>query len=197
MTAQRLGAPHTDPAVLLERAVGYTDAVLGAVTVRDLDRATPCGRWDLRELLAHMTDSLTVLEEVVMDRVVVLVPPSLPTRSRPAPSTDPVAALRDRARRTVDVWRGSSDRGAIRVGGVPLASDVAAAAGALEVAVHGWDVSRACGVDRALPSSLADELLSRARLLVADHDRQGRFAAPRRVPRSADPGERLLAFLGR
>ncbi|MFD4293700.1 TIGR03086 family metal-binding protein [Rhodococcus sp. NPDC058505] len=192
MTAEWTTGPLADPVPLLERAIAYTDGALRSVTDRDLDRPTPCSGWDLRMLLAHMNESLTVLEEVVLDRAVVLVPASIPDAG-----TDPVAALHDRACRMMSAWRGSGDRGAIRVGGVPLPSDIAAAAGALEVAVHGWDVAAACGVPREIPGGLADELLWCARLLVSDADRPGRFAAPRRVSASAGPGERLLAFLGR
>jgi hypothetical protein len=67
----------------------------------------------------------------------------------------------------------------------------------VEVAVHGWDVARACGVDRPIPPALAGELLELCPLLVDDADRPGRFGPPADPSRWARPGDRLVAFLGR
>jgi uncharacterized protein (TIGR03086 family) len=78
-----------------------------------------------------------------------------------------------------------------------LSTDVLAGAGALEIAVHGWDVAQACGVDRPLPPALSIELLDMATATVRDADRPGRFADPVDVPLHARPGTRLLAALGR
>ena len=65
------------------------------------------------------------------------------------------------------------------------------------MAVHGWDVARACGRDRPVPPSLAEELLDLSPLFVSAADRPGRFAPPVDVPPLAGPGDRLVAFLGR
>ena len=70
-------------------------------------------------------------------------------------------------------------------------------AGALEIAVHGWDVARACGEDRPIPAELAEQLLDLLPVLVTDADRVERFAAPIAVPPSAGPGDQLVARLGR
>ena len=67
-----------------------------------------------------------------------------------------------------------------------------------EVAVHGWDVARACGLDAPVPPALAEELLALCHLLVHDADRPTRFAG--RLDWSLDldnPSDRLVAFLGR
>ena len=78
-----------------------------------------------------------------------------------------------------------------------LRSDVLAAAGSLEIAVHGWDVAASCGADRPLPAGLALELLDVVPLLVGADDRAARFAAPVDVPLHARPSTRLLAAVGR
>ena len=72
-----------------------------------------------------------------------------------------------------------------------------AAAGAVEVAVHGWDVARSAGRGRPLPAELAAELLALAPLLVSAADRPARFADPVAVSARATAGERLVAYLGR
>ncbi|MFF0816227.1 TIGR03086 family metal-binding protein [Rhodococcus sp. NPDC003318] len=192
MTADRVARPLADPVALLGSAVRYTDAALGLVTAEDLSRPTPCSEWNLRQLLSHMDESLTVLEEAVLDRAVVLHPVAVP-----AGSVDPVGVLRNRACRMVRSWVSAGDRGAIRVGDAPLPSDVAAAAGALEVAVHGWDVARTLGPAAPIPPGLARELLFCAGIFVTDADRPARFGAARPVAAGAGPHERLLAFLGR
>ena len=83
------------------------------------------------------------------------------------------------------------------VGGCPVPSSLVTGAGAIEVAVHGWDVAVACGQQRPLPEQLAEELLDCSLLLVLPADRPVRFAAPVEVSPWSTAGDRLLAFLGR
>jgi uncharacterized protein (TIGR03086 family) len=80
---------------------------------------------------------------------------------------------------------------------MPLSWDVVAVAGALEMAVHGWDIAQACGRDLSIPAGLAERLLASCPLLVGAGDRHSRFAPAVPVPRSAGPGDRLVALLGR
>ncbi len=85
----------------------------------------------------------------------------------------------------------------VLVGDCELAASVLAEAGALEIAVHGWDISQACGDERPIPAALARELAEIAPLLVTDADRGVLFAAPVAVAGTASPSDRLTAFLGR
>jgi hypothetical protein len=78
-----------------------------------------------------------------------------------------------------------------------MPSGMMAAAGAIEIAVHGWDMSRACGQRRPIPGPLAAELLEMARLLVPTTGRHPLFAAPVAVAPMAGPSDQLAAFLGR
>jgi uncharacterized protein (TIGR03086 family) len=71
------------------------------------------------------------------------------------------------------------------------------AAGAIEIAVHGWDISQACGTRRPIPDPLAATLLRIAPLLIPDTGRDPLFGPPVPVPPRAGPGDRLVAFLGR
>jgi hypothetical protein len=72
-----------------------------------------------------------------------------------------------------------------------------AAAAALEVAVHGWDISRACGQRQPIPRALATDLLAIAPVLVPRAGRHPLCAAPVAVAATAGPSDRLAAFLGR
>ncbi len=78
-----------------------------------------------------------------------------------------------------------------------LGAGLVAATGALEVAVHGWDVARACRADRPVPAALADELLVLGSLLVGADDRPTRFADPVLLSGPASASDRLVALLGR
>jgi len=78
-----------------------------------------------------------------------------------------------------------------------LTASVITAAGAIEIAVHGWDISVACGAGRPVPATLAAALLPAAALLIPRTTRAGLFADPVPVPEPASPADRLIAFLGR
>jgi uncharacterized protein (TIGR03086 family) len=176
---------------LLERATSYTLGSLQLVTPADLDRPTPCREWDLRALLHHMNDSLAALHEAAETGYVDLTP--LPVGSG---LDDLVASLKNRACRLLGSWTVASDRH-IGIADLSLTSSLVAAAGAIEIAVHGWDVSAACGHPREIPPLLAVDLLDLAMVLVSDADRPGRFDHAVPTAPGTPPGLRLLAWLGR
>jgi uncharacterized protein (TIGR03086 family) len=194
MSEDRVTAPLVGGVALLERAISYTLGSLHLVTPAAMSRPTPCRDWDLRALLRHMDDSLVALQEAVDVALVGLDSPEDGAGASVGP--DPVARLRDRAGRLLGSWSGASGHEIISIAGSPLPASVLTSAGALEVAVHGWDVARACG-RRPIPPGLACELLMVAPQLVTEADRPARFAPPVDVPSSAGPSERLLGWLGR
>jgi hypothetical protein len=102
--------------------------------------------------------------------------------------------LRERATRLAGVWAPPAPRREVALGELALTSAIVTATGALEVTVHGWDVARACGTDRAVPDGLALAVLDLVPALVAVGDRPARFAAPVTTPARAAPGDRLVAF---
>ena len=177
---------------LLERAIGYTLGSLLLVNRAALRQPTPCSDWDLRELLAHMNDSLIALQEAVDVGHV-----DLGVSKAVDPAVDPVAALRDRACALLGAWTNADGSEEVSIQDRPLTNSIVTSAGSLEIAVHGWDVAQACGRSRPIPASIAEELLPLAPLFVTEADRPGRFAAAVRLSSSTDPGDRLLAFLGR
>jgi uncharacterized protein (TIGR03086 family) len=185
----RAPAALTGGVALLERAINYTHGALGFVTPQLLARPTPCRDWDLRALLAHMNDSMAALSEAAdFGRVDVV--PSF------GHGEDPVAGLRDQACRLLGAWVAAERNGPVMIGGCALSGAIVCGAGALEIAIHGWDVARACDRDWPLPASLAEQLRALAPMLVTAADRPARFAAPI-TPSGGDPAEGLLRFLGR
>jgi uncharacterized protein (TIGR03086 family) len=177
---------------LLERAVGYTRGALMLVASADLSARTPCRDWDLLALLRHMNDALAALTEAADIGYVDLVPVH-----DHDPGAELVDRLKHRACALLAAWTGQPRSRSVAVHDRELRSDLLAAAGALEIAVHGWDVARACGVDRPIPPALALELLDSVPLFVRDTDRPRRFADAVDVPLHARPSTRLLAAVGR
>ena len=176
---------------LLDRAVRYALSAAGQATPRLLPAATPCAEWDLGRLLVHLGDSLDALAEGLSARSVGLCPPccgaegSAGAPSGPGASDDEslIAGLAVRAAvlltACAEVPGGQEP---VAVGDQLLTTSVVAITGAIEVAVHGWDISVSCGDREPVPSRLATELLPYAALLVPRHTRPGLFADPVLVP---------------
>lgn len=196
-------APAPAPALpelgLLERAVGYTRVALAAAPGADPTAPSPCSGWDLTALLRHMDESLVTLEQAGGTGSVNLAAGTARPRAAGAPRSVPalVADIRDRACALLAAWTSSSGEALISVAGSPLHAGVIAAAGSLEIAVHGWDVARTCGLDHPVPEALAEDLLVYLPLLVQPGDRPLRFAPEVPVPADAPAQQRLLAAVGR
>jgi uncharacterized protein (TIGR03086 family) len=191
MEAQRASAALAGGVAVLERAIAYLLGSLAMVTPEALVRPTPCEHWDLYDLLDHLDDSLSALDEAVDVGCIA---------ARPiAPGADePIRRVRDRAVRLLGGWANTGGAPPMRIEGAPpVTAPLVAGAGAIEVTVHGWDVAQGCGRPRPIPPSLADELLDLSALLVRGRDRPGRFGRPVAVPTNTPPGDRLVAFLGR
>ena len=175
---------------LLTQGYGWTGERLARVRPDDLDAATPCEGWELRDLLDHMLGSL--------DRL------AAAAEGEAAPSSVQVdrlgddcgrtafAAARDRA---LAVWRtpGVMERTCVLpLGTVPGA--VVAQVNLAEVVVHGWDVGRATGEDVDIPDELAGPILDFSRK--AAEPRRGIAFGPD-LGIGDTLGERTVAFLGR
>ena len=185
-------APLRQSLELLERAVGYTRVQLQVITPAMLCRPTPCTDWSLATLLEHMADSLDALTEAADLGAVALFAPSGP----PMSPVHAVERLRDRACALLGAWSAVARDDDVEVGDRALSSSLLACAGALEVAVHGWDVSQTTGAREPIPAALARDLLRWADVLVSDADPPRRFDYPLDGP-SVGPSSRLLLLLGR
>lgn len=185
-------APLHQALELLERAIGYTRVQLQVVTPAMLCRPTPCASWSLATLLDHMADSLDALTDAADLRSVTLAMTPGPAFS----AVGAVEALRERACALLGAWSAVANDDDVAIGDRALSSSLLACAGALEVAVHGWDVSQSTGAREPIPAALARDLLTWADVLVTDDDRPARFDYPLDGP-SVGPSSRLLLMLGR
>ena len=177
---------------LLAAAVRYALAGAGLVTPPLLSRPTPCAEWDLELLVDHVSDSAGVLHQAITAGC------AGPPPSDGPPGLDPVRGLRRQTTRLLATCTaaGPAPR-LVAIGDRELTTNMVALAGALEITVHGWDISVACGARRPVPPGLAAILLPLAPLLISPATRPGLFADPVPVPAWASPGDQLVAFLGR
>jgi uncharacterized protein (TIGR03086 family) len=177
-------APLTRGLELLESAVAYALAGAAMATTQRLSSPTPCRDWQLGTLLEHVTDSADALHEAIS---------GAPTRPAGA---DPATRLRGQLLALLNATAKPTAR-RVRIWDHELPAHVVAVTGALEIAVHGWDITVACGGSRPIPPGLATVLLAAAPALVPAGVRGELFADPVRLPGRACPSDELVGFLGR
>lgn len=204
-------ALHEHASGLLERSAAYMLGRLAGVAPSALGAPTPCRDWDLGMLLHHLADSLDALAEALGTGALALDAPAREALGAgahhhgacgpdaPGFGDDPsglVVSVRVATARLLGAWTAAGHPD-IAISGHPLHAAVVGATGALEIAVHGWDIARATGHPRPIPPALAGRLLRLAPLVVTAGTRDGLFAPPLPVPDGAGPAARLLAHLGR
>jgi uncharacterized protein (TIGR03086 family) len=187
------GCAPSGAIALLASAISYALGACTQVVPGELTRPTPCAEWNLEALLAHLARSMADLESALRTGHLDLDPPE------PAPEPDDgdaVEVLRDQAANLLFAcYAHHGPERFVLVGGLPLPAGIVACTGAVEIAVHGWDVSAARGRGGSIPPALATRLFGLGPLLVTG--REGLFGAPVHVPAQASPGDQLVAYLGR
>lgn len=182
----------SDAIALLGSAISYALSVCALIVPWELSLPTPCTEWDLSALLDHLGESMADLEAGIRTGHL-----GLEQKTHEGPvRADPVEMLRDRAAELLCATYGFCGPGEfVAVGGLPMPAGLVACTGAIEIAVHGWDVAAARGFGRPIPPGLATRLLRLCPFLVAG--REGLFGIPVEVPAQASPGDRLVGYLGR
>jgi uncharacterized protein (TIGR03086 family) len=142
-------------------------------------------------LLRHASESLAALHDATATGHVALIPDGQ------CELFDPVQAFRNQAGRLLAARAVRCPRQELDVGGLPLPGITAECAGAIEIVVHGWDISQACGQCRPIPESLAASLLVIVPLLIPETGRYSLFRPPVQTGPQASLGDQLVAFLGR
>jgi uncharacterized protein (TIGR03086 family) len=181
---------------LLAEAISYALAACALIRPGEMTRPTPCPDWDLGKLLGHLGDSMADLETAIRTGRLELDHPRGPA------GDDPVEAVRDQAAQLLCVSYAvpQCPERFVTIGGLPMPAGLVACTGAVEIAVHGWDVMAAlahadCSRGAPIPAALAHRMLRLSPLLVAG--RESLFADPVEVPAQACPGDQLIGYLGR
>lgn len=180
---------------MLDSAVAYARTTLERARSSRLTLPTPCADWDLEALLLHMEDSLSALGEAAdLGRVAV----RDERRHGEAVGVDGlVDQLVQQACTIRSAWLARLTSAPVTVGDLTLGRDTLVLVGALEIAVHGWDVAEATGSPSPIPEDLAVRLYDVALAVVTPQERGRRFGPPVDVAPTASTGRRLLGHLGR
>lgn len=183
--------PHSDASSVLAESTRYLLHSLRLVGAADLAAPTPCRCWDLGRLLRHVRASLADVTDVLAGRD----PGRQPD---PASGDDPVAALRAGI---VDLLLASASvpaaDGPCRIRDRSLPANLVVYVGAIESALHAWDIAQACRVDHPIPAEIASALLCVSPPLAQAGLAGHVFDEPLAAPAAATPGDRLLALFGR
>ena len=187
---------------LLASAISYALGACVQVARREMTLPTPCTDWDLEALLAHLAASMADLESALRTGHLDPEPddPATPDPDDPTipalDADDPVELLRDRAANLLFAcYAHHGPDQFVLVGDLPLPAEIVTCTGAVEIAVHGWDVRAARGRGAPIPPALATRMLRLSPFLVTG--REGLFGTPVQVPAQASPGDQLVAYLGR
>jgi len=187
---------------LLASAISYALGACVQVARREMTLPTPCTDWDLEALLAHLAASMADLESALRTGHLDPEPddPATPDPDDPTipalDGDDPVELLRDRAANLLFAcYAHHGPDQFVLVGDLPLPAEIVTCTGAVEIAVHGWDVRAARGRGAPIPPALATRMLRLSPFLVTG--REGLFGTPVQVPAQASPGDQLVAYLGR
>lgn len=177
----------------LQRAYTSTAHVLAHVEPEQLDDATPCASWKVRDLINHIVGGAYLFGAVARGE-----PPA------PGPDVaddDASASLADASVSAVAAFR---EPGVLErmvpspMGEMPGAAFLQIAV--LDSFVHGWDLARATGQSTDLDPELAAELIDYARGLpdaLRGPDGEASFGPAVEVPESAPAADRLAGLLGR
>ncbi|HEY1737706.1 MAG TPA: TIGR03086 family metal-binding protein [Acidimicrobiia bacterium] len=178
----------------LEAAIASTRSVLGGVSQDQLDAATPCASWKVRELLNHIVGGQQYFAALVSGEAF-------------SPGEHDWAAgnfASDFDANSAACVAAFSAPGAMEkmlhlpFGDMPGAGFVGLAA--TDTFVHGWDLANATGQDTNLDPDLAGGLLVGAKAFIQDSIRGNEpmpFGPQQQAPVGASAADELAAFLGR
>ena len=179
---------------VFDRTLAEVDAIVQNVDPAQFHDPTPCGDWDVRALINHLT--LVNLEYAAL------------ANSHPPPDErtdvlgdDPVAAFRAAgwtARAAFARPGMLKQRYAFPWGEEPGAQIVRHVAN--ELLVHGWDLARATGQPTDFAPDLAEASLASWQAWFAAHPRWREgdlFGGAQPVPEHASAADRVAAYLGR
>jgi uncharacterized protein (TIGR03086 family) len=187
-------------AELLSGALTSTGEVLAGVSAADLEGATPCASWRVRELINHIVGGQTFFATVATTGE----PPSGGSAGE-APdfsAGDFKAAFAEGSARCMSAFEadGAMERiMKLPFGEMPGSAFVIIASS--DTFTHGWDLAKATGQSTDLNPELAAQLLTFAQgfLLNAWRGPEGQapFGPKVEAPAGASAADQLAAFLGR
>jgi uncharacterized protein (TIGR03086 family) len=185
----------TDMASMHDRALKATRRTVAGIRPDQMQTATPCAEWDVRQLLNHIVSGNWWAAELGAGETIEAVGDRL---EGDVLGADPLAAYDASAEAATAVFNrpGAMDAPcAVSYGPVP--GSVYAGHRFIDVLIHGWDLAVATGQDVTLPDDLVEGCLEVVAPQVDMLHGSGMFGLEVTAPPSSRPQSRLLALLGR
>jgi uncharacterized protein (TIGR03086 family) len=182
---------------MLAQAFASTAGVLAEVDAQQLDGATPCASWQVRELINHLVGG-TIYFAVTAETGVA------PTGGEVIDfcAGDFVTEFNKGAARALKAFEadGAMDK-TMQLPFAELPGGVYVNIATTDTFTHGWDLAKATGQSTDLDPELATQLLAFAQGFLSDSLRgpegMAPFGARVATPPGASPADELAAFLGR
>lgn len=169
----------------------------GAASPGNLDAPTPCSQWTVLQVLQHAAGDQLAWAAALGTGAGPDYNPFEPSGKLDGTTEDLLTPALVTAQRAWATVAADADTVATPLPQGALPPATAAAACALDAAVHAWDVTVALGQPSALTPGLARELLPAARAIVEPLRAYGAYA-PALISRPGDDAAaELLRYLGR
>jgi uncharacterized protein (TIGR03086 family) len=182
-----------EQAKALEAALANTTRLVQGIGDDQWDQATPCAKWNVRELVTHTAGVMANFTNGAANQ---------PPAGDPADfdlGDDPGATMAALAERNVAAWteRGELES-VVTLGENEFPGQVGFSINMLDAYVHGWDIAQATGQDAGLDAELCGNLLGFSQQIIPPSPREGdNFHAVVPTAEDASPQAQLLAYLGR
>jgi uncharacterized protein (TIGR03086 family) len=180
----------------LARALEQAQSVLSGVAPSQLGDATPCAKWNVKELSNHIVGGAMMFGSLTRGE-------TMPEMTGTADFTagDIVSTFNTAKTSLLAAWQepGVFEREMV-FPFATLPAEIAARVQLMEVVVHTWDVAQATGQVESLDNSLAETVLTFAGAMVPESSRnvEGEpFGVEVAEPESAAPYAKLAGLMGR
>jgi len=181
----------------LERAIVSTSAMLAKVDPDQLDAATPCASWKIRDIVNHVVGG-THFFTMLLENGSIPAGTEMPDFA----SGDFKASYADGSKQVVAAFgnEGVMDK-SFNMGFAEMPGPAVLSIATTDTFVHGWDLARSLGEPTDLDPELATKLLANARVAIPEsfrgEDGKAAFGRIVDVPESAPAADQLAGFLGR
>ncbi len=177
------------------RAMDVFDRAMHKVGVGDWDSPTPCSEWTVRDLVTHLVGEQLWVPDLLAGKTVAEIGDKY---DGDVLEDDPMHAWTESSQAARAAWL--QPGALVRIVHLSF-GDVDGAEYCwqmtTDLAVHGWDLATALGLEAGMGDELATAVLDYIEPQIDQWQGTSMFAAPVAVPDDAEPQTRLVALLGR
>ena len=182
-----------DVSTTFQKSADATAAIAHGIRPEQLDNPTPCGEWNVQELINHLIGSLDYFKARGLGE-----DSGPPKPASPMPYDETIKRLEDAAMATAAAWRrpGALEQ-KIKTGAGEMPAAAMANMVLSEMLTHTWDLAKATGQRMSADDVDVNGVLAGMKQSLKPEARQPSFAPEMQAPNEAPPIDRLAAFLGR